>query len=408
MQPLSDLRVIAITGFLAGPFLGMTLARLGAEVIKIERPGTGDATRSAGPFAGAGGISDERRTPEDISTRFLKRNQGVKSVTLDLKSERGREVLLDLARNSHVLIENLAPGAMSRMGLGYEHISEANPSLIYCSITGYGQSGPYSRMPAHDPQVQGMSGLMDVNGHPDGPPTRVGFYIGDMVAPLYAAIAISGALRVREETGEGQHLDVSMMDSIMALMSIDNLEEDIARGLPLRMGNNTRAGPTGLYHASDGDVIITIASDEQWGRLAAALDRADWHDDPRFDSFDSRNAHVEATRDAIQAGVGQLTRSEVLDKLVGHGVPCAPVRTAPEALEDQHFHDRGTLFDMRHAGLDEPMDAAVTGFPVLFDGKPLPQPPGAPTLGMHNREVYQGILGLDEPELRELQDSGTI
>ena len=408
MQPLSDLRVIAITGFLAGPFLGMTLARLGAEVIKVERPGAGDATRSAGPFAGPGGLSDERRTPQDISTRFLKRNQGVKSVTLDLKSERGRELLLELARKSHVLIENLAPGAMARMGLGYEHVSEANPSIIYCGITGYGQSGPYSRMPAHDPQVQGMSGLMDVNGHPDGPPTRVGFYIGDMVAPLYAAIAISGALREQEKSGRGQHIDVSMMDSIMALMSVDNLEEDIAQGLPLRMGNNTRAGPTGLYHAADGDVIITIASDEQWRRLAAALDRADWHSDPRFDSFDSRNAHVQATRDAIQESVGRLSRSVVLDKLVEHGVPCAPVRTAPEALQDPHFRDRGTLFDMRHAGLDSPIAAAATGFPVLFDGEPLPQPPGAPTLGMHNRDVYSGILGIDERELRKLEASGII
>ncbi len=408
MQPLSDIRVIAITGFLAGPFLGMTLARLGAEVIKIERPGTGDATRSAGPFAGPDGLSDERRTLEDISTRFLKRNQGVKSVTLDLKSERGREVLLDLARKSQVLIENLAPGAMARMGLGYKHVSEANPSIIYCSITGYGQSGPYSRMPAHDPQVQGMSGLMDVNGHPDGPPTRVGFYIGDMVAPLYAALSIAGALMVREKTGKGRHLDVSMMDSIMALMSVDNLEEDIAQGLPLRMGNNTRAGPTGLYHASDGDVIITIASDEQWRRLAAALDRADWHSDPRFESFDSRNVHVEATRDAIQESVGPLTRADVLERLVEHGVPCAPVRTAPEALRDPHFRDRGTLFDMRHAAMDAPVDAPSTGFPVLFDGDPLPQPPGAPTLGMHNREVYGGILGLDESELHDLQAAGII
>ena len=408
MQPLSDLRVLAVTGFLAGPFLGMTLARLGAEVIKIERPESGDATRSSGPFAGPEGLSDERRTPEDISTRFLKRNQGVKSVTLDLKSQRGRKLMLGLARNSQVLVENLAPGSMSRMGLGYEHVSDTNPAIIYCSISGYGQSGAYSRMPAHDPQVQGMSGLMDVNGYPDGPPTRVGFYIGDMVAPLYAAIAIAGALRVCEKTGRGQYLDVSMMDSIMALMALDNLEEDIAKGLPMRMGNNTRAGPTGLYHASDGDVIITIASDEQWRRLVAALGRPDWHDDPRFDSFDSRSANVDATRSAIQECVGALTRAEVLERSVENGVPCSPVRTAPEALRDPHFRERGTLFDMRHAGLDAPVDASATGFPVLFDGEPLPQPPGAPTLGMHNREVYCGILGLEERELHELKVARVI
>ena len=408
MQPLSEMRVIAVTGFLAGPFLGMTLARLGAEVIKIERPGSGDATRSAGPFVGAGGLSEERHTSQDISTRFLKRNQGVKSVTLDLKSERGRELLLDLARNSHVVIENLAPGSMSRMGLGFEHVSEANPSIIYCSISGYGQSSAYSRMPAHDPQVQGMSGLMDVNGHPDGPPTRVGFYLGDLVAPLYAALAIMSALKQGEETGRGSYLDVSMMDAVMALMAVENLEEDIAKGLTLRMGNNTRAGPTGLFHASDGDVIITVASDEQWRRLVAALDRAGWHDDPRFESFDSRNANIEVTRSVIQESVGTLTRTEVLKKLVEHGVPCAPVRTAPEALQDPHFRERGTLFDMLHAGLDAPVDAAATGFPVLFDGQPLPQPPGAPTLGMHNREVYGGILGLPDSELDNLSAAGII
>ena len=186
MQPLQNIRVLAVTVFLAGPYTSMNLARFGAEVIKVEIPNRGDPVRGNGPFAGPEGIQAEQLSEEYISTRFLKRTQGVKSITLDLKTDKGKEMFIELAKQSDVLLENLAPGSLKKIGLGYEEIKEINPQIIYCSISGYGQTGPYASKPAHDPQIQGMSGLMDINGDPDGDPTRVGFYIGDLVTPIFA------------------------------------------------------------------------------------------------------------------------------------------------------------------------------------------------------------------------------
>ena len=334
MQPLSDLRVLAVTVFLAGPFLSMTLARLGAEVIKIEIPGRGDPVRGNGPFAGPDGIQSEQLSEQYIATRFLKRSQGVKSVTLNLRTEQGRELFLQMARQSDVVLENLAPGSLTRLGLGYDDVAAVNPGVIYASISGYGQTGPYAHQPAHDPQIQGMSGLMDINGEPDGPPTRVGFYIGDLVTPMFAATSILAALREKERTGKGCYLDVSMMDTLASLMLMENLEEDLAAGVPLRTGNNSRSGPTGQYAASDGAIIITAASDDQWRRLCNAIGTPELIEDERFARYQVRSENAAPARAEVQARIGKMTRSEALECLSAGDVPCAPVRTVPEILAD--------------------------------------------------------------------------
>lgn len=408
MEPLQDIRVLAVTVYLAGPFCAMNLARLGAEVIKVELPGRGDPVRGNGPFAGPRGTRPERQTGQDLSTRFLKRSQGVKSITLDLKHPKGRAVFLDVARASDVLLENLAPGAMTRLGLGYAELCQVNPGLVYCSISGYGQTGPYAGWPAHDPQIQGMSGLMDINGDADGPPTKVGFYVGDLVTPLFACYSILAALREKERTGRGQHLDVSMMDTLVSLMFMENLEEPIAEGLPLRTGNISRSGPTGLYHAKGGDVILTATSDDQWQRLSRALDAPQLLEDPRFSSYHSRTVHVEAARREIQSLIGKLGLQEALRKLAACDVPCAPVRTAVEVMADRHFWERGSLQPMRHAALAEPVEGVASGFPVVFSGGPLPELPGAPTLGMHNAEIFGGLLGISQSDLKLLAEDGVV
>jgi crotonobetainyl-CoA:carnitine CoA-transferase CaiB-like acyl-CoA transferase len=409
MQPLEGIRVLSVTVYLAGPFCAMNLARLGAEVIRVEIPGKGDPVRGNGPFAGAdGGWHDEPQSSNDLSTRFLKRAQGVKSVTLDLKKPQGKQMFLDLAKSCDVVLENLAPGSLRRIGLGYDEISQVNPGIVYASISGYGQTGPYAEKPAHDPQIQGMSGLMDINGDADGPPTRVGFYIGDLVTPLFACYAILAALREKDRTGKGQYLDVSMMDTLVSLMFMENLEENIEYGQPLRTGNISRSGPTGLYHASDGDVSLTVTSDDQWARLARALDAPGFLEDPRFVSYVSRTTNVEEARQAIQSIIGEFTLEEALDRLESHDVPCAPVRTAEQVMNDQHFWDRGSLLPLRHAGLAEPVKGVASGFPVIFSSGALPEMTGAPTLGMHNQEIFSKLLGLDESALAELQESGVI
>ena len=408
MQPLSDLRVLAVTVFLAGPFLSMTLARLGAEVIKVEIPGRGDPVRGNGPFAGPDGIHSEQLTEKHIATRFLKRSQGVKSVTLNLRTPKGRELFLEMARQSDIVLENLAPGSMTRLGLGYEDVAAINPAVVYASISGYGQTGPYADQPAHDPQIQGMSGLMDINGEPDGPPTRVGFYIGDLVTPMFAATSILAALREKERTGKGCYLDVSMMDTLSSLMLMENLEEDIAGGVPLRTGNNSRSGPTGQYHASDGAVIITAASDDQWRRLCNAIGTPELIEDERFARYQVRSENAEAARSEVQKRIGKMSRAEALECLSAGDVPCAPVRTVPEILADQHFRDRGALRPMLNAAFGGEVDEVVAGFPVLFDGAPLPDVPGAPALGQHNAEVFGELCGVDAQQLRALQSDGVI
>ncbi len=408
MQPLNDIRVVAVTGFLAGPYASMNLARLGAEVIKVELPGKGDPVRGNGPFIGPQGKHAQQQTPDDISTRFLKRNQGVKSVTLNLKHAQGRQMFLELAKHSDVLLENLAPGSLRRMGLGYDDVVAVNPAIIYCSISGYGQTGEYADRPAHDPQIQGMSGLMEINGHPDGPPTRVGFYIGDLVTPMFACYAILAALREKERTGKGQYLDVSMMDTLTSIMMMDTLEDDIEMGLPLRMGNTTRGGPTGLYRTSDGELTITAASDDQWRRLAKALDAPELVEDERFAEFHSRTTNVVQARAEVQKRVVKLTRAEALERFEAADVPSGAVRSVDEAMNDKHFWERGSLLPMRHGAMKDSVPGIATGFPVIFSGGKLPQPYGAPTLGMHNAEVYGGILNLNEGDIAALKENGVV
>ena len=408
MQPLSDIRVLAVTVYLAGPFCSMNLARFGAEVIKVEVPGRGDPVRGNGPFAGPEGTHSERQTKEDISTRFLKRTQGVKSVTLNLKSPKGQEMFLDLAKTADVVLENLSPGSMTRLGLGYTELSRVNPGIIYCSISGYGQTGPYANRPAHDPQIQAMSGLMDINGAAAGPPTKVGLYIGDLVTPLFACYSILAALRHKERTGQGQYLDASMMDTLVSLMFMENLEEVIEQRLPLRTGNISRSGPTGLYSAKDGDVSLTATSDDQWRRLSNALEAPHLLEDPRFATFHSRIVNVEAAREAVQSLIGGQSLDWVLQRFEDADVPCAPVRTAAQVLADQHFRDRGSLLPMLHSGLDKPVGGVATGFPVIFSSGDLPELPGAPTLGMHNAEIYDRLLDLSEEELKRLQEEGVV
>ncbi len=408
MEPLKDIRVLAVTVYLAGPFCSMNLARMGAEVIKVEIPGKGDPVRGNGPFAGPKGTHTQRQTDDDISTRFLKRTQGVKSVTLDLKTPKGKQMFLDMAKECDVVLENLAPGSLRRIGLGYDEVAKVNPGIVYCSISGYGQTGPYADKPAHDPQIQGMSGLMDINGEEDRPPVKVGLYIGDLVTPMFACYSILAALREKDRTGQGQYLDVSMMDTLVSMMFMENLEETIADGQPLRTGNISRSGPTGLYEAIGGDLSLTVTSDDQWGRLSRALDAPNLLEDPRYCDYAARTVNVEAARQEIQRLIGEFKLDDALKRLEEFDVPCAPVRTAEQVMNDQHFWDRGSLLPMLHAAMDEPVDGVASGFPVIFSGGELSKSTGAPTLGMHNKEIFEKLLSLTDQDIKKLAEEKVI
>ncbi len=409
MKPLEDIRVLSVTVFLAGPFLSMTLARFGAEVIKIEMPGTGDPIRNIGPFAGPEGISLGQKTDDDLSIRFLKRSEGVKSVTLNLKTPEGKAMFLDLAREADVVIENLSPGSLSRLGLGYEDVAEVNPGIVYCSISGYGQTGPYKDLAAHDHQIQAMSGIMDMNGDADGPPTRIGVFVGDLVTPLYAAYSILGALRHKEKTGQGQYLDASMIDTLATLMFMEPMEYTLRDGQPVRAGNGSRLGITGLYHLTDGDVIITVGNLARWQNLCQALGAADLLDNPRYATVEDRERHVEELRREIQDRLGGFSCEAGITLLEGANIPIARVRTLPEVMEDDHFRDRGTLKPMYRQGSDDPVEHGITtGFPVIFSGGALPSLEGGATLGHHNEDVYGRLLNLDPAALAELKERGVV
>jgi crotonobetainyl-CoA:carnitine CoA-transferase CaiB-like acyl-CoA transferase len=409
MRPLDDIRVLSVTVFLAGPFLGMTLARFGAEVIKIEMPGIGDPIRNIGPFTGPMGISPDRETEEDLSIRFLKRSEGVKSVTLNLKDPEGKRMFLELAKKADVVIENLSPGSMTRLGLGYGDVAEVNPGIVYCSIAGYGQTGPYKDLPAHDHQIQAMSGIMDMNGTPDGPPTRIGVFVGDLVTPLYAAYSILGALRHKEKTGKGQYLDASMIDTLATLMFMEPMEQVLHDGLPVRAGNDSRNGVTGLYRLKDGDVIITVGGLARWQKLCEALDADELLENPRYATVQDRETHVEELRREIQDRLGKLACEDGIALLQSAGIPIARVRTLPEIMEDDHFRDRGTLKPMYRQGSEEPVERGiVAGFPVTFSGGSLPRLEGGAMLGHHNEDVYGRLLDLDPAELAELKKRGIL
>ena len=409
MQPLQDVRVLAVTVFLAGPFLSMTLARFGADVIKVEMPGSGDPVRALGPFIGPKGKHPMKQTDQDIPTKFLKRTQGVKSVTLNLKDPEGRSLFLEMAKQSDVVIENLAPGSMKRLRLGYEDVAAVNPGIVYCSISGYGQEGPHADNPAHDHQIQAMSGMMDINGHPDGPPTRVGIYVSDLATPLYCAFSILAALKHKEQTGQGQYLDASMMDTLATLMFMEPLEEALAEGQPIRAGNNARTGPTGLYHVKDADVIITVGHDQRFRDLCEGLEAPELATDPRFLDSVSRAENLEALRATLQERFSQYACDDILARLKARDVPVAPVRTLDKVLADDHFRDRGTLKPMRHSLLDDPVDGGVVvGFPIQFSTGPLPELRGAPTLGMDNEDVFGRLLEMNAEQLQDLKDKGVV
>ena len=409
MKPLEDIRVLSVTVFLAGPFLSMTLARFGAEVIKVEMPEVGDPIRNVGPFAGPEGVHPERRTDEDLSIRFLKRSEGVKSVTLNLKDPDGRQMFLELARQSDVVIENLSPGSMRRLGLGYEEVAKVNPGIVYCSIAGYGQTGAYKDLPAHDHQIQAMSGIMDMNGATDGPPTRIGVFVGDLVTPLYAAYSILGALRHKEKTGEGQYLDASMIDTLATLMFMEPMEFVLRDGLPVRAGNDSRGGATGLYRLSDGHVIITVGTTKRLEALFKVIGGEELMEEPRFCTPTNRESNIDDLRLEIQKRFTRFNCADAISCLEAVGVPVARVRTLPEAIVDTHFRDRGTLKPMRRHGSEEPIEVGIiSGFPIEFSGGALPQLEGGAPLGHHNTEIYSSLLDIDGVKLNELKKRGVI
>jgi crotonobetainyl-CoA:carnitine CoA-transferase CaiB-like acyl-CoA transferase len=396
---LAGIRVLDLSNVLAGPFCGYQLAQLGADVIKIEVPGSGDLARQLG--------ADPALNRLLMGASFLAQNAGKRSVTLDLKRDSGREVFLRLLATADVLLENFRPGVMQRLGLGHARLQEVKPDLVYCAISGFGQDGPLRDNPAYDQIIQGFAGVMSITGDAASAPLRVGFPLADTLGGITAAFAIAAALVRRERTGEGEFIDVSMLESTLSAMGWPLSNYLIAGEAPRPMGNdNATASPSGTFRCRDGLLNIAANKQEQFEALCRLLGRSDLIDDPRFAGREERKHNRRALSDEIEATLATGTAERWEAQCNQAGVPAGRVLTVPEVVEHAQVRERKLLrrFD-RVPGVGRDMGVARAGF-RLGSGDPGPTAP-PPQLGENTEEVLRQI-GCSAEEIAQLRADGVI
>ncbi len=390
--PLAGVRVLEATTSWAGPMCACLLADLGADVIKVEEPG-GEVTRRLPPFV-TGRISYLHATV----------NRNKRSLTLDLRRPEGREIFLRLAARSDLVVENFRPGTLARWGVGYADVRRVKPDIVYVSISGFGQWGPGHDRPGYDPIVEAECGFMARNGEVDGEPTRCATYIGDDVAGLHGALAALAALRHRDASGEGQHVDVALMDTL--LFQSNGMLTLGAMGLePPRMGNESHYGaPVGVYHCRDGAVFFAVLLDAHWRRLARVMEREEIGADPDYATQADRVRHRGEVNAMVSEWMARRTVAEVLEICTREGIPAGPVRTYGEAARDPHILAR----EMLHAVAQENGEAGpLTAPPVKFSRTPVAIRAAAPALGAHDDEIL-AELGFDEAARRRLRESKIV
>ncbi len=406
---LSGLRILDVTNYLSGPFASVLLAGLGAEVIKVERPGLGDPCRRNPPFVHSEKVSFDQQDDGDLSLIFLKRNRNKKSITLNLQSEKGRGIFKELAQKVDVVLENFTPGVMGRLGLGYEVLKENNQRLIYCSISGFGQTGPYSDLQAYDLVVQAMSGVMAITGEENGGPLRAGFLVGDQGSALFAIIGILSAYIARQRTGKGTAIDISMQDCLFSMIMDDPWELFLAQGMPVRTGNRVpRLAPFNVYPSKDGYVVICTASDDQWINLLRAMDREDLAEDPKFRRSASRVKNVNEVEALIRDWLKEKISQTAIEILRRNQVPCSPVLEIQDVLQDPHLKHRKMIVDLPHPVYGQVCDACAAGFPIKCSEVDLQYDNPAPLLGQDNEEIYGQFLKFDGAKLAQLKKEGVI
>jgi crotonobetainyl-CoA:carnitine CoA-transferase CaiB-like acyl-CoA transferase len=401
-KPLAGINVLSFEIQVAGPYCSMMLADQGANVIKVEQPGSGDTARGGAPR-----ITNDRG--EEQSGYFLRFNRNKRSLTLNLKNEAGRQVFRDLARGSDVLIENFRPGLLNEMGLGYEDLSKDNPGLVYASITGFGSLdgylGPYSKRPAYDIVAQAMGGLMTTCGQAGGPPTWLGVALGDIASGMNAAYAIMLALFQRERTGQGQYIDVSMYDTIIGLAERSVTAYSLT-GTVLERGREPFMAPWGPFECSDGWVALIVATERDWGRFCGAIGRPDLEAREGATSGPERARHMTDWLGEIIAGWfrGQTT-SEAVDKLLAAGLPVGPVQNAREIAECPHVEARHMLIEVPDPILGS---VRLVGPAFKMSGNPEALSGPAPLLGEHTSSILREALGYSEQRIAELQAEGAL
>ncbi len=394
--PLEGIRVLDLTWVLAGPFASMILCDLGAEVIKVERPPLGDVARYVGPFV------------DGESAYFFSINRGKKSISLDLKTERGKELFLRLAETADVVMENFTPDTMDKLGLGYDVLRQRNPRLIYAATSGFGQTGPDRLRPALDIVVQGMGGVMSITGEPDGPPVRPGFSLGDIAAGLYSAIGVVAALHEREKSGWGQMLDISMLDCQVAILENAFVRYFATGEIPKPTGTrHPSATPFQAFPTRDGWLVLALSwgVENQWELLCATIGRLDLIDDPRFDAPALRTEHHAELEPILNEVLRRKTTAEWLQEFDAIGLPCGPLNDIAQAAEHPQVLARQMLVEVEHPRIGS-LKVPDTPVKLSRTAGGIKGPP--PALGQHTYEVLSTLLGLSAQELEELKAAGII
>lgn len=393
---LKDVVVLDLTRVVSGPFCTSWLGDMGATVIKIENPGDGgDHSRASMP------------TINGMSAWFAALNRNKKPITLNLKSEKGKALFLELVKHADVVTENFRPGVMERLGLGYEDLKKVNPKIIFASVSGYGSYGPYSQRPGYDVISQGMGGIMSLTGFPDKPPTRCGTTLGDMTAGMNLTIGILAALHAVKTTGQGQKLEVALVDSIFALCAYEFAAYTTTGNMPTRKGNNYNQWcPYGTYKAKDGYYQLGVGTEKHFQALCEqVMQMPELARDERYISHGKRMENRETLDAVIDSWASAFTVQQVVEKLNAASIPSCPVYDLEDIRKDPHFTQREMIRQVDLPGYGE---LTYANMPVRFFGTPLVEPQAAGDLGQYNEEVYSRYLGLDTRQIKSLRESGVI
>jgi crotonobetainyl-CoA:carnitine CoA-transferase CaiB-like acyl-CoA transferase len=404
--PLSHLRVLDLSRVLAGPWASQLLADLGAEVIKIERPGSGDDTRGWGPPW----LKDAQGRETRESAYYLSCNRGKKSVTVDISRPEGQEIVRELATRSDILLENYKVGALARYRLGFPDLEALNPGLVYCSITGFGQDGPYRDRAGYDFMIQAMGGLMSVTGEPDGVPgggpMKVGVAIADVMTGMYATVAVLAALAHRALSGKGQYIDLALLDVQVAMLANQSLNFLVSGTPPGRLGNaHPNIVPYQAFTTRDGNLVLAIGNDAQFARFCEIAGRPDVARDARFATNAGRVSNRHALVPLVAGWLAGRTTSEWLAALEPAGVPCGPVNNLDQVFADPQVRHRGMRVDLRHP---EAGTIPSVASPLRFSATPPEQAAPPPRLGEHTLPVLRDVLGLSGDRIAQLRRDGIL
>lgn len=393
-KPLQGVRVLDLTRVLAGPFCAAQLGDLGAEVIKVERPKYGDDSRFFGPYKNG------------ESSYYMLMNRNKKGITLNFKSEKALKIFYELVRKSDVVVENFKPGVAAHLKIDYETLKEINPRLIYASISGFGQYGPYAPRPGYDIVAQAMGGLMSITGYPDAPPARVGSSIADVSAGLYAAAGIMAALYAREKTGKGSYVDVSLLDFVFAFCETNIVRYTIGGVIPKRVGaRHPLSAPFDIYRAKDGYVVIAVANERIMDRLWALMGRMDLKEDPRFKTDADRSKNDVALKVIIEDWLKDTTVAEAVAAMLEKSIPASPLQTIPQACADEQIAARHMLVTIDHPRAGK---VQITGNPMKFAGVPDNDYKPSPELGADNEAVLGELCGCSPEEVRAMEEAGDL